>query len=193
MRKSLFNVLGATAVLGAALLTTTAASAAPHTRAAPAVGDPDTTVTFTVTTGALSMTAPAAATLGTGNGLPGTTISGELGAPGVVVTDDRAALNAIWTATASANAFTNATAGGGTIPATAATYDPGDITTTGTVSAVSPTPGTPIGLSGTPADVVLGTGVVGDNTATWDPTIAVAIPGFAVNGVYSDTLTQSVS
>ena len=51
MRKSLFTVLGTAAALGAALLTTTAASAAPHARAGPAAGDPDTTITFTVSTG----------------------------------------------------------------------------------------------------------------------------------------------
>ena len=55
---------------------------------APGPGDPNTTVTFAVTSGALSMTAPATANLG--SGAPGTTISGELGA--VTVTDDRAAL-----------------------------------------------------------------------------------------------------
>ena len=32
----------------------------------------------------------------------------------------------------------------------------------------------------------------GDNSATWDPAISVAVPATAVGGGYSGTLTQSV-
>jgi len=143
-------------------------------------------VTFTVTTGALTMTAPATADLW--GGAPGTNISAALGA--VVVTDDRALLSATWTTDASA---TDWTTGGGTaaetIPAADVGYDPGTITTTGTVTAT----GTPISLSATAAPVVAGTDGVGDNTASWDPNITVAVPASAVGGAYSGTLTQSVS
>jgi hypothetical protein len=59
-------------------------------------------MTFTVTTGALTMTAPPTANLG--SGAPGTTISGPLGS--VLVTDNRALLSAAWTATASSTNFT---------------------------------------------------------------------------------------
>lgn len=38
-----------------------------------------------------------------------------------------------------------------------------------------------------------GTAGVGENTATWNPTIAVAIPAAAVGGDYTGTLTQSVT
>jgi hypothetical protein len=182
----------AAAVTGIALAPG-AASAAP---AAPAVlaisssgpseDDPDTTVTFAVTTGELSMTAPVSVDLG--SGAPGTTISGSLGA--VTVTDDRALLSASWTATAASSDWTT---GGATpaetIPATDVGYDPGSITTTGTITAT----GTPITLSGTATPVVTGTDGVGDNTASWDPDISVAVPASAVGGIYTATLTQSVS
>jgi hypothetical protein len=132
------------------------------------------------------MSAPVSVNLG--SGAPGTTISGALGP--VTVTDDRALLSATWTATASA---TDWTTGGGTgpetIPAADVGYDPGSITTTGTITAT----GTSITLSGTATPVVTGTSGVGDNTATWDPAVAVAVPAAALGGVYTGTLTQSVS
>ena len=109
----------------------------------------------------------------------------------MVVTDLRATLGGSWTVTASS---TDWTTGGGTtlstIPAGDATYDPGTITTTGTSSAA--TGGHLITLSGEPQDVVTAT-VTGNNTASWDPTIAVAVPDAAVGGAYTATLTQSVA
>ena len=84
-----------------------------------------------------------------GSGAPGTTISGALGP--VTLTDDRALLSASWTVEASASDFTT---GGGTpaetIPAIDVSYDPGSITTTGTITAT----GTPVTLSGTAQPVV---------------------------------------
>jgi hypothetical protein len=119
---------------------------------------------------------------------PGTTITGSLGT--VTVTDARALISASWTATASS---TNFTTGGGTpaetIPATDANYNPGPITTTGTITAT----GTDVTLSNAAQTVVAGTAGSGDNTASWDPTIAVAVPATAVGGLYTATLTQSVS
>lgn len=53
--------------------------------------------------------------------------------------------------------------------------------------------GTPITLSGTATPVVTGTAGVGDNTATWNPAVSVAVPASALGGVYTGTLTQSVS
>jgi hypothetical protein len=182
-------VAAAIAALG--LVPAAAASAAgpavlAYSSTSPGAGDPDTTVTFTVTSGALSMTAPASADLG--SGAPGTTISGSIGP--VTVTDDRALLSASWTTTASASAWTT---GGATpaetIPAADVGYDPGSVTTTGTITAT----GTPITLSGTAAPVVTGTSGIGNNTATWNPALSVAVPASAVGGVYTGTLTQSVS
>jgi hypothetical protein len=192
MRKALGFGLSAAAIIAIGLTPTagwaavTSAPAQTSVSTTPAGGDPDTIVTFTVTTGGLSMTAPDAVDLG--SGAPGTTITGALGA--VVVTDDRALLAASWTATASSTDFvTGGGTGDETIPAADAFYDPGVITTTGTIT----TAGTGITLSGDPQVVVTGTAGVGDNTATWDPTIAVTVPGTAVGGAYAATLTQSVA
>jgi hypothetical protein len=193
MFPSVFRILTAAVVAGIALYPSAASAAElqPGTptyffSSTPSAGDPDTTVTFTVTSGELSMSAPTSASLG--SGAPGTTISGALGA--VTVTDDRALLSAAWTVTAASSDWTT---GGGTpaetIPAADVGYDPGSITTTGTITAT----GTPITLSGTAAPVVTGTAGVGDNTASWDPTLSVAVPASAVGGIYTGTLTQSVN
>jgi hypothetical protein len=191
MLKYAFHIVAAAAVAGMVLVPgiASAATASPNVLArssGPDAGDPDTTVTFTVTSGELSMTAPVSANLG--SGAPGTTITGALGA--VTVTDDRALLEAGWTATASS---TDWTTGGATpaetIPATDVGYDPGSITTTGTITAT----GTPITLSDTAATIVAGTDGVGNNTASWDPNVAVAVPAAAVGGTYVATLSESVS
>jgi hypothetical protein len=145
-------------------------------------------VTFSVNVGGLTMTAPTSVNLGSGD--PGTTITHNLGG-NVVVTDLRATLGGTWTAVASSTDWTTGTGTTDeTIPAGDATYTPGTITTTGTSNAA--TEGHVITLSGTPQDVVTAT-VTGNNTATWDPTIAVAVPSAAVGGVYTATLTQSVA
>jgi hypothetical protein len=185
-------VLAAAAVTAFALAPSAASAATDgptalaHSSANPNAGDPDTTVTFTVTSGELSMTAPTSANLG--SGAPGTTITGALGA--VTVTDDRALLTAAWTTTASSTAWTT---GAGTpnetIPATDVGYDPGAVTTTGTITVT----GTPITLGSGAAPVVTGTAGVGNNTATWDPAISVAVPASAVGGTFTGTLTQSVA
>jgi hypothetical protein len=152
----------------------------------PADSDPNTTMTFTVTAGALSLTAPASANLG--SGAPGGTVSGQIGA--VTVTDNRALLLATWTATASSTIWsTGAGTPGETIPASAATYAPGLVTTTGVIVAIPTT----ITLSTAPQAVVQGSAGVGNNSATWNPTITVAIPVGSVGGLYTSTLTQSVS
>jgi hypothetical protein len=188
MRKAVGLGLSAAAILATGLAPTAASAAvtSPAAVSAQGSGDPDTTVTFAVTSGALSMTAPASANLG--SGAPGTTITSEIGA--VTVTDDRALLSAEWTATASSTDFI--TSGGTTaetIPATDVTYAPGQTTTTGGITA---TP-TQITLDNQPQTVVTGTEGVGNNTATWNPTLAVHVPAQAVAGTYTGTLTQSVS
>ncbi len=143
-------------------------------------------MTFTVTVGALSLSAPTSANLG--SGAPGGTASGPLGT--VVVTDNRALLTAAWVATASSTSWvTGSGTGNETIPATDGKYAPGTVTTTGTITT------TPhdITLTTSPQPVVTGSAGVGDNTASWNPTITVAIPAAAVGGAYVATLTQSVS
>jgi hypothetical protein len=186
MLKPPFGILGAATIIGAVLIPTAASAAVTAHARASSGPDPNTTVTFAVTSGALTMTAPASANLG--SGAPGTTINGSVGA--VVVTDDRALLAAVWTAVASSSAFvTGGSTPAETIPATDVGYNPGTPTTTGVVTNVT---GLPITLSNTPQPVVTLTGV-GNNTASWNPALAVAVPAAAVVGTYTATLTQSVS
>ena len=201
MVKTAFSILAVTAAAGLAL-TPVAASAATATRPAvlassttAAGGDPDTTVTFTVSsTGVLSMTAPDTVDLGTG--AVGSVINAPLGT--TTVTDDRALDVATWAVTASSTDWTVVGGTGSapeTIPAGDVTYTPGTITTSGTITAT----GTPTVLAnaailpGVDPTVVAGTAGVGDNGATWDPTISVAVPASAVAGDYVGTLTQSVT
>jgi hypothetical protein len=187
MRRSLTVAIAAGAVIGAVIapasaLASTSTASHHHAAATAPSGDPDTTLTFTVTSGALTMTAPGFANLG--SGAPGTTVGAPIGP--VTVTDNRALLSAAWTATASSTDFLN---GANTIPATDANYDPGLITHTGTITVT----GSDITLANTPQTVVAGTAGSGDNSASWNPTISVAIPASAVGGTYTATLVQSVS
>ena len=195
LRASLRLAVSLAIVIGTGL-TATAASAATNASATPARGlagspgggDPDTTVTFSVNVGGLTMTAPTSADLGSGD--PGSTITHNLGG-NVVVTDVRATLGGTWVASASSTDWTTGTGTAAeTIPAGDATYNPGTITVTGTSTAA--TGGHTVTLSGSPQAVVNAT-VTGNNTASWDPTIAVAVPAAAVGGAYSATLTQSVA
>jgi hypothetical protein len=174
------DAYGASSLTDGEASSSTAAAAHPVGSAGP--GDPSTTVTFTVTAGALSMTVPATATLG--SGAPGTTITAAIGS--CTVSDLRALAAASWTVTAAETNFAN---GANTVPATAATYTPGTVTTTGTITA---TPST-VTLSNSAQTVVAGTAGVGNNTASWNPTVGVAVPAGAVGGTYTGTLTQSVA
>ena len=198
MRKTILTITAVTSCATAAVLgqgsPARAAVTAPSVAAHSARGLQDdagpsasTTMTFAVTVGALSITAPVASTLGAGN--PGTTI-GPTPLGQVTVTDNRAALNAGWTVTAASTDFTT---GGSTSPETISasnvTYAPGPVTAAGTVT----TTPTTITLSGTPQPVLTATGVIGDNTASWNPNMTVAVPANAVGGTYTATLTHSVS
>jgi len=177
---------------GAALAGSPAAHGAAQIPALPMAGaaaDPDTTVTFSINVGGLSMTGPASAALGAGG--PGTTIGpSPIGA--VTVTDIRAGLDVAWTATASSTDFTTGTATPAeTIPVADVTYNPGLLTsTTGTGTF---TPSTAFALSGAPQTTVAATAITGNDTAIWDPALTVAVPAAAVGGVYTGTLTQSVA
>jgi hypothetical protein len=148
----------------------------------------ETSATVTVTGGALSMTVPVTAgTLGTReNTVGGGTISGQLGE--VQVSDARAAAaGSGWVATVISTAFTPPS--GPTIGAAAVGYTAGAITKVGTATF---TADNPTNLTGVVA-AVTATGITGDNSATWDPTINVFVAGGMAAGVYSGTITQSVS
>jgi hypothetical protein len=105
----------------------------------------------------------------------------------VTVTDNRAG-TAGWVATAQAPDFTGpqtiSTSGAGIV-----TYNPGTVTVTGTAT-VAATFENQLNAVG---PVETATGVSGNNTAAWNPTITVTIPADALAGTYSTTITHSVS
>jgi len=149
----------------------------------------DTNVTFTLNGGSLTLTAPASANLAAGNlGVGGTTVSGQLG--NSTVTDARGALTHTVTVTMSTTDFT--TTGGDTIAKSNATGSSGVATPTGVAVAVPTLTGQTIGAAGG-ATILQLTGVVGSASATYNPTVSVAVPGDAVAGDYSGTVTQTAS
>ena len=154
--------------------------------ALPAGANP-TTATVEVTGGSLSISAPVdAGSLGTtANTVQGTTINGQLGA--VQVDDARnAAAGSGWVASVISTAFTPSA--GPTIAASAVGYTVNDIVQVGTATYTANDPADLTAAS--PA--VTATGITGDNSAAWSPTINVAVPGGMAAGVYSATITHSV-
>jgi hypothetical protein len=147
----------------------------------------DTTASVTVTGGSLSITVPTAAgNLGTSaNTVGGETISGPLGQ--VQVNDARnAAAGSGWVVSVISTAFTPPA--GPAIPASAVSYTAGLITQVGTATYTADNPSDLTGV----VPAVTATGITGDNSATWTPTISVTVPGGMAPGVYSGTITHSV-
>ena len=172
---------------GGRSLSNTVVSGTPGSTCPSGSTSPGCTVTVTVVGGVLSMTAPASASLG--SAAPGGTTSANLGT--VQVTDDRG-FGATWTATVAATAFTT---GAGTptetISVRRVTYG---------ISALSQTTGpatftfVPLTrLDVTPQAIVSVTNVTGNTTAAWNPLINVSVPATAVGGLYTATITHSVS
>ena len=186
MRKSLALAVAAFSVAGIGALVPVAASAA---CTAGSTTCTDATVTINGGT-TLAIAVPNGSTVNIATVATGAlTASGALGS--VSVTDNRGALAAAWTASAVASAFKT---GGGTanetIAATNVTYSAGTGTAaSGQVGTFTPTGVTPIGVSA-PVGAWAGTG---NNTVSWNPTVAFALLPSQVAGVYAGTITQSVS
>ncbi|WP_344892188.1 ice-binding family protein [Streptosporangium longisporum] len=138
--------------------------------------------------GPLSISVPAAADLGSvtaGRSGP----SNNLGE--VTVTDERGASPATWVVTVGSTDFTT---GEGTesetIPGELVGYSPGAATrTTGDATF---TPGT-AGDLGSERVAFSASDGIGNNSATWDPTITVTLPVGVVTGIYTATITHSVA
>jgi hypothetical protein len=150
----------------------------------------DTTVTFTVSTGSLTISAPATRDLGT-NTPPGRTISASLG--NVIVDDLRGANPAAWTAQVASTDFaytgTQTTPAIPAIPASAVTYTPGtEISHVGDGTFTAGAAGT---LSSTPRDAYVHAAGTGSNQFVWNPTLSIAIPATAAAVEYSGTVTHS--
>jgi hypothetical protein len=150
-------------------------------------------VTFTLTAGLLTVSDPADKSLGSvGTGTA--SISNTLG--NTTVTDNRGALLGTWTSTVTSTDFTT---GGETADETIGKalvdyYSGAATASSGTAVRV---PGQATALLaqdlGAARTAFSATGVVGNNSTTWVPTVVVNIPSDAVAGQYSGTITHSVT
>ena len=155
----------------------------------------DTTATFTLTAGGgLEISAPASKALGSAATGASALTPVQLG--NVVVTDSRGALLGSWTASVTSTDFTTGEATAAeTIGKANATYWSGaSISPTGTAVRV---PGQALEANKVTLDVsrtaFSATGVVGNGTTTWNPTVGMTIPAAAVAGSYTGTITHSVA
>lgn len=151
----------------------------------------DTTTTFAVAAGALSITAPASKNLGSGTA--GAPLTAQLGS--VAVTDGRGALAGSWTASVSSTDFTTGAASADeTIAKAAVDYWSGAATTSGVGTFL---PGQLLAANKVTLASVRtaysASATVGNNSATWNPTIIVNVPAQAVAGTYTATITHSVA
>lgn len=179
-RLTAITATGATALLGSLLA------------AAPADAQ---SVTFSLTGGGISIAEPSGAAALTGGalaGLAGTSLTGALGS--TVVTDLRGGVIGWSSKITGTTAFSNSTT---TIPVTAAkAWVPGAVAFTGVVTPTAGTyltEATGLALTGAAQPLVTATAVVGNNTATFTPSIAVAVPANATAGDYTGAVTQTVS
>ena len=93
-----------------------------------------------------------------------------------------------WTATASAVDFTGPQNISVSAPGSSSYTTPAaSVSGTATVTASDLNPLYP------PGPVQVATGVNGINSATWNPTIHLTVPGNALAGTYSSTITHSVA
>ena len=147
-----------------------------------------TPATITITGGALEITVPVGpVVLGSiVNTVEGGDVGGQLGV--VQVNDARSAVaGSGWVASAISTAFTPPA--GPAIAASAVSYTAGTITKVGTATYTANDPTDLTGVS----SVVTATGITGDNSASWNPTITVNVPGGTAVGAYSATITHSVA
>jgi hypothetical protein len=174
-----------------ALALTVATTGSLVSLAAPA--DAGQGVTFSLTAGALTISEPADKALGsvaTGTA----SLTSLLG--NVSVSDSRGALGGAWTASVSSTDFTT---GEGTADETIGKgqvdYWSGVASaTTGTAVRV-PGQATVLNKQALSASrtAYSASATVGNNTATWNPTLVVNVPAQAVAGEYSGTVTHSVT
>jgi hypothetical protein len=150
-------------------------------------------VTFTLTAGSLVVSDPSAKAIGTV--ATGTaTVSNSLGT--VTVSDARGSLLGTWTSTVSSTDFTT---GGATANETISKANVDYWSGAATASS-----GTAVFLPGqllvankqalgSAQTAFSATGIVGNNSVSWNPTLVVNIPSAAVTGTYSGTVTHSVT
>jgi hypothetical protein len=148
-----------------------------------------TNVTFTLTGGTLTLSAPTTASLSTAAlAVGGTSVSGTLG--NTTVTDTQGAVAHTDTVNMSSTDFTSTN---GTITKSNAGGYSGVPSAVSGVGVPVPTASAQtIGAAGG-ATILQLTGVIGSASVTYNPTVDVTIPANAVAGAYSGTVTQTVS
>lgn len=162
---------------------------------APTAHAEDTTTTFVLSAaGGLSVSVPASKALSAGTATNAGTLSAQLGA--TTVTDERGALLTSWTASVDSTDFTTGLAtsnetivddnvsywsGASTATSGTATFTPGQLTSNLAQSFA------------TSRTAFSAAAAVGNNSATWNPTVIVAIPAASVVGTYTGTITHSVA
>ncbi len=155
----------------------------------PAMAAPgDTPVTLEVSGGSLSITVTVdQSSVSLGAATPGaSTASVNLG--DVIVTDTRAGVVG-WTATVTASDATGVVSGVTySIPKANITYTAPTGSKAGTSSVATAAAET----MAAGIDVKIATGVTGNNTATWNPSVVVAIPTDALSAAYTAIFTHSV-
>lgn len=155
-----------------------------------------TATTFTVSGGALGVSAPGSKALAT-VATTSSEISAQLGT--VTVSDLRGALLGSWTASVSSSAFLNTTTNGGTADETISTsqvsYWSGAASTSSGVGVFAPGQLTVLQAQtlASSRTAFSATAVIGNNTIAWNPTVVVAVPSDVVAGTYSGTVTHSVA
>lgn len=150
--------------------------------ALPASAD-DTSATFSLTGGELTLSVGATAALtDEASGVAANVITGTLGA---VAVDDARGGTAGWVTSAASTTFT----GVGLSVSNGVAYTNGTVTETGTNTVAGVTSA---GLTTTAAAVATATAVSGNNTASWNPTLDVSMPAGALAGAYAGTVTTSL-
>lgn len=149
----------------------------------------DTTTTFTITAGALAITAPATAALGTVATGAGTT-SGQLG--GVTVDDTRGALINSWTTTVSSTTFVlpGTPTANETVAVNQIAYSSGAFTAQSGLGTFVPGLLANGAVPGTAASY---TGAAGNSSTTWNPMLTLTLLSSQVAGTYTGTVTHSVA
>lgn len=182
------NPLTTAIVLAAAM--PAALPAAVHAPSASAAVAPATYVLARA--GELTITAPVAASLGSGP--PGSQRTVQMGT--VTVTDRRDPGSGAWTATVSSTNYTRTTAPVATIGRANMSYWSGPATATqggGTFIPGQPTAASRVTLA-VQRTAFSHTAVAGVNNASWIPTLVLSIPFSGVStGVYTGVITHSVA
>lgn len=163
--------------------------------AAPPAQAADTTTTFVLSAaGGLSISVPGSTELSTGTATNAGTLTAQLGS--VSVNDERGSLLASWTASVTSSDFTTGDeTAEETIGKANVSYWSGPSTGSSGVGVF--TPGQLTGLLAESLSVsrtaFSAASAVGNNSATWNPTVVIAIPTNAVVGTYAGTITHSAA